>query len=206
MLLCLIKMVDNFELIESLLDFSNEHDEFYFVQVIQRKKDHKESNRRLGRNNSARLIKAFYINNKQKWDEYKDEIIELCKLFNARAGINLNRRSHKMVSLEMMEQLAHNIKSENYYQGGLFNNVCGQVRGSDRTWIIDIDNDDMAYVQHIRESLKLYRPYDEDKVIATVPTKSGIHLITNPFDLMNFGKDFPELEVHKNNPTNLYIV
>jgi hypothetical protein len=38
-----------------------------------------------------------------------------------------------------------------------------------------------------------------------VPTKNGIHLITNPFNLNAFKFGFPNIDVHKNNPTILYI-
>lgn len=36
-------------------------------------------------------------------------------------------------------------------------------------------------------------------------TKSGYHLITKPFDMQVFRERFPDIDVHKNNPTNLYI-
>ena len=38
-----------------------------------------------------------------------------------------------------------------------------------------------------------------------IPSKSGIHLITNPFNLAKFSLKWPRIEIHKNNPTNLYI-
>lgn len=53
-------MINNFEQIKSLLKFEDEN-EFYFLQIIQRKKDHKESNFKLGISNNNRLIKAYYI-------------------------------------------------------------------------------------------------------------------------------------------------
>lgn len=196
-------MVDNFDLIESLLDFSNSDKEFYFVQVIQRKKDHKDSNRRLGRNNSARLIKAFYINDLKKWKEYKEEIIALSKLFNARAGINLNKRKYKEVALEMMEQLAHNIKSENYNVSKLYNSVCGQVKSKDRLWILDIDDINFNVLK--MKEILYYLPASGDKYVATIPTKSGFHIITKPFNTLEFKKIYPQIDIHKNNPTNLYI-
>lgn len=44
-----------------------------------------------------------------------------------------------------------------------------------------------------------------DKVCLAVPTKSGVHLITHPFDVGTFQKSFPNIDVHKNNPTLLYF-
>lgn len=41
---------------------------------------------------------------------------------------------------------------------------------------------------------------------AKIPTKHGYHLITSPFDLQEFQKRFDnKIDVHKNNPTILYI-
>ena len=36
-------------------------------------------------------------------------------------------------------------------------------------------------------------------------TKNGSHLIVKPFNIQTFKYIYPEIEVHKDNPTNLYI-
>lgn len=197
-------MVNNFSLIIPLLKFE-EPGNFYFVQVIQRKKDHKEENKRLGRNNNARLIKAFYIYNVEQLLEYKDEIIALATLFNARVGINLNPRNNRKVALEMMEQLAHNIKSENYNVAKLYNSCCGASLGTDKTWIVDIDSKAEEYIYAVKRVISSIEPLGKEKLIATIPTKNGIHLITKAFNSKVFGEKHPEIEVHKNNPTVLYV-
>lgn len=81
-------MVDNFDLIKPLLDFSNE-DTFYFVQILQRKKDN--PNGKYSSNNSSRLIKAYYIKSIEQLDKQKDEMIKLAQVFNARVGIKIGR-------------------------------------------------------------------------------------------------------------------
>ena len=43
------------------------------------------------------------------------------------------------------------------------------------------------------------------KFKALIPTKSGFHLITTPFDMSTFAKQYPNIDVHKNNPTLLYF-
>ena len=55
-------IIDNFDLISNILEWNNK-DEFYFLQIIQRKKDGNETGRG---NNGARLIKAYYIFNKEQ--------------------------------------------------------------------------------------------------------------------------------------------
>lgn len=196
-------MVDNFNLIIPLLKF--EDNNFYFVQVLQRKKDHAEENKRLGRNNNARLIKAFYIYSIEQLLEYKEEIIALSKLFNARVGINLNPRNNRKVALEMMEQLAHCIKSENYNVAKLYNSCCGASLGTDKTWIVDIDAEEMEELETIVDDIEGLEPHDKEKLIARIPTKNGMHLITKAFNSKEFGDLYPKIEVHKNNPTVLYV-
>ena len=43
-------------------------------------------------------------------------------------------------------------------------------------------------------------------IVAEFPTKSGVHLITRPFNLKEFHDTFPDVDVHKNSMgTVLYI-
>lgn len=197
-------MVDNFDQIAKLLEFKTSED-FYFVQVIQRKKDHKEENKRLGRNNNARLVKAYYIRSVDYLMEHRPEIIALCNTFNARAGISLNPRNAKKVALDMMARLAHCIKTDNYEVQRLYNTACGMVIPHDRTWIIDIDTKDEKELQTCVEFVTKAQPEGE-KIIARIPSKEGLHLITRRFHSDWFLQNCPvKVEIHKNNPTNLYI-
>ena len=43
------------------------------------------------------------------------------------------------------------------------------------------------------------------KIYKKLTTKNGIHIITCSFNLQKFKQDYPEIEVHKDNPINLYI-
>ena len=67
--------VDNFDLIESIMDFKNSN-EFYFLQIIQRKKDGCDT--QIG-NNGYRTIKVYYIFSKEQFLKKKDKIKELRK-------------------------------------------------------------------------------------------------------------------------------
>ena len=50
-------------------------------------------------------------------------------------------------------------------------------------------------------------PYSIDtKYITNIPTKSGWHIITTPFNLQQFKEKYPNIDVHKNNPTLLYCL
>jgi hypothetical protein len=198
-------IIDNFFQIANLLKFENEGD-FYFVQVLQRKKDHK-GERVGGSNNSSRLIKAYYVHSLDSLANYREEIIKLCEVFGARAYINLNRRNAKDVALELLAEIAHNIKSgHNNYLYRAYSTVCGRHHSDkDKTWVVDIDFD-----KPIINSRKLMLTLAEleptgNKVIAQIPTKNGVHLITKPFNSQKFSQEFPDIDVHKNNPTVLFI-
>lgn len=192
-------MINNFDQIKSLLKFENEH-EFYFVQILQRKKEHPE----LGKNN--RLIKAYYICSIEKLDKYTEEIIGLCEKFNARAYIHLNRRNSKQIAFEMMELLATNLKLNQFnFLDKLYNSVCGHHHSDkDKTWIIDIDEKGF---DTSKLAIQLYdiEPVGK-KFIAEIPTKNGYHLITKPFNRKTFGEKYPGIDIHTNNPTILYTL
>lgn len=205
-------MVDNFDLVIPLLKFDNPEN-FYFVQVIQRKKDHKEENKRLGRNNNARLIKAYYINSLEKLMEHKDEMIKLAEVFNARVGINLNPRNRKQVAMATLVRVADSIASDVYDIAKAYNSSCGASLGTDKTWIVDLDRaeDELGgpFINRmlaIEETIISLEPNPgKSKVLARIPTKNGIHLITTAFNSQKFGLAHPGIDIHKNNPTILYI-
>lgn len=198
-------MIDNWEIIKPLLKFDNE-EEFYFLQIIQRKKDFTEGQQRLGRNNNNRLIKAYYIYSLQQLDDYKDEIVKLCTLFNARAGINLNRRNQKDVALKCLEIMAVALR-KNEFTGisKIYNSACGKESSTDKLWLVDIDTKDEIEIANVEYIIELCEPIQvESKIIAKIPTKSGIHLITKRFNRQTFSS-YRDEEIHTNNPVNLYI-
>lgn len=211
-------MIDNFEQIKELLKFENKED-FYFVQVLQRKKDFEVGQKRLGRNNNNKLIKPYYIYSIEQLDAYKEEIIKLCELFNARAGINLNKRNTKDVAIKCLEILAIAMRKNDEFKGisKIYSSACGKEGSKDKFWIVDIDTKEisplmLAYLEY--ECQPITKPdFDEigmvtnsnSKIIAKIPSKNGWHLITKRFDRTQFNQKYPDLEIHVNNPTNLYI-
>lgn len=200
-------MIDNFDQISDLLEFRSD-DDFYFLQIIQRKKDNPGLK---GTNNNSRVIKTYYVNSKKYLLNKKDEIIDICKLFNARAGLNLNRRSYKKCSLQtarlILDQMAN---QDDKHAMNAFNSVCGRFSNeSDKKWIIDIDTKtdkvhDNLQIGAMSMLLTPIQPKGE-KAITCIETKNGYHLITKPFNIQEFKEIYPDLDIHKNNPTILYI-
>lgn len=193
-------MVYNFDQIRKMLKF--EEDYFYFIQIIQRKKEHPE----LGSSN--RVIRSYMISSLEKFDKNEDEITQMCKAFNARAYIHLNRRKWSTISFECLRHNAELI-ANSQYEGikSSLETTIGRNNGEPketRTWILDCDGINtpsplmMADIDH-----KLLP--NGSKCLHIIPTKNGCHLITKPFDTQAFHSKYPDIEIHKDNPTILYI-
>jgi len=195
-------MIDNFLQIAELLDFTSE-DDFYFAQIIMRKKDNPETK---GTNNSSRLIKAYYIKSVEQLFIQKEEMVLLAKHYNARVCINLNKRSFERTAFHTLKKITDQIMNKDFKSvRRAFNSACGEYLTGDKKWIIDIDDKpSIAWFDSIGNNLKFYEPFG-NKIITKITTKHGFHLITIPFNVQQFKKDYPLIDVHKNNPTILYI-
>ena len=193
-------MINNFEQINELLTFESS-DDFYFLQIIQRRKDIPD----LNENNIC--LMTYYISNKDLFKRiFENEIIPICKIFNARAYINLNKRSFEKVSFKALIELSQHIYDKNFIDSkNIFNSICGKYHNASiKKWIIDIDIEaNSSIIESYYNFIENLQPIGPKK-IATIPTKNGVHLICTPFDLQTFKRDFPSIDVHKNNPTLLF--
>lgn len=202
-------MVNNLKLIEPLLEFPKPGDSFYFVQILQRKKDHKGECLG-GSNNNSRLINSYYITSIEKLNKQWEEMCKLAEVFNARVSINLNPRSFEKAGFQVLSKIAHQMENKDFY--GIkkaYSSICGNYHAEmDKRWIVDLDKEDLEEFDKIKNTIKLEQDIINNKqykILAEIPSKSGIHIITNPFNIERFGALFPKIEIHRNNPTNLFI-
>lgn len=210
-------MIDNIELIKPLLNFENEGD-FYMLYVLKRKKDQPEGER--DNHQSVRTIKSYCVESIEYLEKRYDEIKQLCEMFKARAYIHVQKQNHKDVSLEMIVSLAGKIKNGQNNQKNLFDSVVGQLKTYEKRWVVDVDDVkpfSPLMMWHIEYECKpiTVRKFDEvgipigyevgPKIEAVIPTKNGHHLITKRFDVMEFKKKFPDVDIQKKNPTLLYL-
>ena len=194
-------MIDNLEQIKQLLNFENEGD-FYMLYVLKRKKDQPEGER--DNHQSVRTIKTYCVDSVEYLDKRYDEIKQLCEMFKARAYIHVQKQNHKDVSLEMMMSLAERIKNGQHIQKGLFDSVVGQIKTHEKRWVVDVDTKDDNFRLNVMRVINRCRPQG-NKIYATIPTKNGYHLITDRFDIVEFMKVFPDVDVQKKNPTLLFL-
>lgn len=196
-------MVDNFDLIKRTFYFNDASGSFFHLQIIRRGKDHPELP------SANRVIKTYYVESSEYLEKIKDEVIQLCKLFKARAYINIAGKS-----FEDLSKLANFRLSERIYTGDfkkiskLFDSCAGELKSKAKRWIIDIDNlnDEVSVLQWLDQYFGKYENEHYRSYLYTrVPTKNGVHLIVcASFNVQEFRQAFPNIDVHKNNPTLLY--
>jgi len=194
-------MVNNFDKIITFMDFPDE-DVFYFLQIIKRRKE----NPQIPKNEIQ--LQAYHITSIDQLERLEDEIVELCNYHNARAYFHLNKRSFKKVGLQTLKIITDYIIDEQYKSiKKAFNSACGKCSSDPiKKWVLDFDYkpESVDWLIELRGYLYGLEPITVDKVITTIPTKNGIHVITKPFNPQKFKKDFPDVDIHKNNPTILY--
>lgn len=197
-------MIDNFDIIKGLLKFESP-DDFYHLQIIKRKKENPE----LGSN--SYVVKTYYIKSVEYLEKKRTEIINLCEFNNARACINLNRRSFERLAFHMLKKVTDQIMNKDFKSvRKAYESVCGAYSNEpNKKWIIDIDYKDISeeergvifnYIQ------LLIKETGKDETITIIPTRNGKHWITSPFNLGIFRENYGgTIDVHKDNPTILYI-
>lgn len=186
--------VDNFDKIKQLLHFEDK-DDFYFLQIIQRKKDGCNVND--SGNNGYRKVKTYYISSIEELERRREKIIELCENNNARAYIHLNVRSAREVALNAAKTYIDLVREDRCNQGyRVYDHACGvsPKMGVKKKWIIDVDDLTNEQVEEIcnricrcRSAYKSeYGDNFYENIIARVQTAHGEHIITHGFDAGQF--------------------
>ena len=200
--------VDNFKLISETLLFKEDlrpeiaGDWFYMIQIMTRTKDTGEK---------PKHIRTMFVESREYLMSHKDMIVKLCEMFNARAYISVNPSSYKKCAIKMFKELADVVENGNY-KGilSLPETVAGKYNadGADKRWIVDLDG--IKDLDEIRPYIYfIMNEYNEGRgktsgEITVVPTVNGSHLLVSPFDVREFKKKWPYIEIHKDNPTVLY--
>lgn len=193
-------MIDNIELIKPLLNFENDGD-FYQLFIFLRKKDQTTDK---ARHQSVRTIKSYCISSIDHLEDRYEEIKMLCEVFKARAYIHVAKQNHKDVAMNMITEIVTRIQSGQINQQHVFDSVVGQIKTNEKRWIVDIDSKDAGELAGVMLSINMLCRPEGDKIEAMIPTKNGFHLITKRFDVMEFKKQFPNIDIQKKNPTLLY--
>lgn len=214
-------MTDNFKLIKEFIksqwcgQFDSFTDVFYTIEIIGRAKD----NARIIAGNHK--FKTYYIRTMEDLDKYENEIKLLCNTLNMRAYISINHKSMKHVTLNTIAEYANRIAQGNFNKPySVFDSCAAKyVERAEQLWIIDIDKDDVEHYSNngpvtlgylVDYYIKIVESCEpKKKIVTVVPTKSGVHIITHPFNTIQFSEHGPHWKsidalVKKNHLTLLY--
>jgi hypothetical protein len=209
-------MTDNFKLIKEFIQsqwggqFNEFKDAFYSIEIIGRKKDNTTV--------EAHKFKTYYIKNMEDFDKYENEIKLLCDILQMRAYISVNAKSLRKVTLNTMAEYANRIAQDNFAKPySVFDSCAAKyVERADQLWIIDVDKEDADHYNMSIDDLTIYygtiieeECEPKKPVVEVIPTRSGAHIITHPFNTVKFANKAcrcktVESLIKKNNNTLLY--
>lgn len=95
-------MLDNFNVIQNLMQ--NNQDCFYVISIIQRAKDFNEFNGGFNnRKHKEHFIRHYFVKNANELLNIKQNIIDICNMYNARAYFALDAKNIKKVIAEQIK-------------------------------------------------------------------------------------------------------
>lgn len=172
-------MIDNFAQISELMKFDNQND-YYFIEIISRKKDNGERDR---------IIRTYTVSSVESLMNIYDEVIKMCDVFNARAYIYINRRNFRNTTIKMICELTRLLygdmfkKSKRMFDSCSGSTPCTEKGG--KMWIIDIDTPQSEGYSR-KDALLLVTsalPSElSENYVTTINTKNGAHMIVKPFN------------------------
>lgn len=189
--------IDNFDLVKSYIiesdpGFDSDDDKYYTIEVIIRRKDNPKMK------GDQHTINVYYINKTSDLDNLKNDIINMCLVFNARAYISVNHKSYEQVTKDALVVLANRIANNDYKKPYSIFQSCSSkyVDSSCKRWVIDCDKEDAAILNLTIDEFtdKIISVIDSGipndiKVLKVVPTVTGKHIICRPFNVVEFEKD-----------------
>ena len=194
--------LDNFEKIKPLLKFEQPGN-FYFIQIFKRRKDNSSMQM------DMQVIRDYYVYSENDLDRLRDQIITECRCHNARAYIRLNVRHSDKIALMLMKRLTDLILSgDTKAARNAYASVCGEFHSDpEKKWLIDLDLVDSNNEEFVKSIIKMLWSENSmgGQIFAEIPTPNGKHLITSPFNLQKFRSECSYIDVHKDNPTILYV-
>lgn len=180
--------IDNFDILQCFIPEVFDGDTFFYTEILDRSK-------RSG-NNKGRRLKTFYHRTDDELHKQKEQIVEICNYFNARAYFRPSSRSFKQVGQKFAAHLLEQAFSENWegMRHG-YSSCCGKTRLG-KVWLFDFDaHDETPLSEWLMKDPRSLR----------VPSRKGFHVLTAPFDRRIVDGFDEDIQIHCDNPTNLYI-
>lgn len=210
-------MINNYDLVKRFLPgeelgLDSNGDHFLYTELLDRTK-------RVG-NNGVRIVKTFYHRSLADFDRHMPQMVALCDALKVRAYTRLSTRSFKKVGAEFTRLVVDASLTGNFAgMKSLYTRACGIVTPNKKLWMFDVDrisSESEAFGKWLATpDARSKQPH----LVATVPSKKGLHYITYTFSLDKWRDkdpmtgDYledrytfpPDVSLHKDNATNLYI-
>lgn len=188
-------MINNFAIIKEYIKNTTtfEKNDFFFVQIIKRRKDNPEMIK------DQQNIDNFYLYSIEDFEKYEERIIESCKLNNARCLIRISKRNMEELASRTIILIAEAQAKKQYHLiPSAFSSACGKFSAGKNFWMIDVD--DMSIFEEVNSFIQTV-----SKIHLIVPTKNGCHIIINGFnpDLWIYDIKDKRVELKTEATTNL---
>ena len=213
-------MTNNFDLIKNYMinegipmKEKDMGDLFFCVMLIRRGKDHP------GLPAANYIFKTYYIDSIDKFDYFSSEIIKCCDIFKLRAYVSVNVKSKEKYSKMCAFSFNQNILNNEYKKPWrVIDHVFGKITAKNAyTWIIDVDDidlnkeEDNVFIENLKHLINQCQSKYNSVIIGEVPTISGLHILTRPFNMNEYKKYWEQLntdrefsDIKKNHITLLY--
>ena len=200
------EILDNSQIIrDKILQFESP-DDFYFISVMWRRKDHPEC----PANENARMLANWCVKNLEYFDSHLPLIKDYCEHFGARAYIKPQVRSCKMINREILKFMANQIDNYDLAYSTLTREIISGYHCSRaKRIVLDLDTKDLQYVETIENEILEHfrlegRRFDTTQTVI-IPTFNGYHIVTPGFDPRILQKyNLPKDTWHSDNDTILY--
>ena len=185
-------------------------DKYYVIELMRRGKDNPDMPA------ANYHFRNYYIYSWRDLNRYEEEIKNICNLLNLRAYCSVNYKLMSQVALDTLAEFARRIAAHDYKKFyNIFESCSGKfVDSKNNLWVIDIDNvnidkhEDACKIAEISRLINNMESGYSENVVYYMPTKSGMHIITHPFNLQHFNEEYDNetlpLDIKKNHLTLLY--
>jgi hypothetical protein len=191
-------MIDNSELIAPFMPAENDEDTFCYTELLDRRI-------KAGTSNRTRLVRTYYHQSRQAFEEHLPEMRLLCVTLGVRAYTRLSPRSFAAVGKLCAQIKLQRVIEERYWLlRHAYASACGKVAPLRKLWLYDVDLE-TDETRHLGVWLA-----EQGLLRATIPTRKGLHYITDPHDprrvqdLIAHGHG-PAVALHRDSPTCLFI-
>ena len=179
-------MTDNFKEFRPFMQLPEEKggDKYYVIELVRRGKDRPD----LPAANCH--FKNYYIDSLKKYDQVQHEIRTVCRSLGLRAYVSVNWKSFRQVTMNTIAEMSRRAALNDFRRPyAIFESCSGKfVNKNDKHWVVDMDDcsidqegPETPIWKRFAEEINLVEPKG-DKIELVLPTRSGVHLITKPFD------------------------